>query len=152
MDHYNHISHSLQKTPWSMIMETDHPPCTSTNTKDNNASTNPQQEKRHRCIFDLPPSFFDSCHLLSSPHSSLTSISEPVDNSNDSTAETLEVPENDEKTSQKDVVVTPRWTCNTCKVEFESLQDQRSHFKSDIHRFNVNRIPCLSFSFLINRV
>jgi hypothetical protein len=152
MDHYNHISHSLQKTPWSMIMETDHPPCTSTNTKDNNASTNPQQEKRHRCIFDLPPSFFDSCHLLSSPHSFLTSISEPVDNSNDSTAETLEVPENDEKTSQKDVVVTPRWTCNTCKVEFESLQDQRSHFKSDIHRFNVNRIPYLSFSFLINRV
>ncbi|KAG6403249.1 hypothetical protein SASPL_135466 [Salvia splendens] len=24
-----------------------------------------------------------------------------------------------------------RWSCNTCKAEFESLQDQRYHFKSD---------------------
>ncbi|ERN19487.1 hypothetical protein AMTR_s00069p00197120 [Amborella trichopoda] len=30
-----------------------------------------------------------------------------------------------------------RWSCNTCKSEFESLEEQRSHFKSDIHRFNV---------------
>lgn len=29
------------------------------------------------------------------------------------------------------------WTCNTCRVEFDSLHDQRSHFKSDIHRFNI---------------
>lgn len=30
-----------------------------------------------------------------------------------------------------------RWSCNTCKAEFESLHDQRSHFKSDIHRLNI---------------
>ncbi|KAG5251477.1 ankyrin repeat and zinc finger domain-containing protein [Salix suchowensis] len=34
-------------------------------------------------------------------------------------------------------VTIPRWTCNTCKAEFDSLQDQRFHFKSDIHRINV---------------
>ncbi|CAN6466494.1 unnamed protein product [Victoria cruziana] len=33
-----------------------------------------------------------------------------------------------------------RWSCNTCRVEFESLEDQRSHFKSDFHRLNVKLI------------
>ncbi|KAH7434578.1 hypothetical protein KP509_06G024000 [Ceratopteris richardii] len=33
-----------------------------------------------------------------------------------------------------------KWTCNTCnKIEFSSLEEQRSHFKSDLHRFNVKR-------------
>ncbi|KAG9139521.1 hypothetical protein Leryth_019242, partial [Lithospermum erythrorhizon] len=30
-----------------------------------------------------------------------------------------------------------RWSCNICKADFDSLIDQRSHFKSDFHRFNV---------------
>ena len=30
-----------------------------------------------------------------------------------------------------------RWSFNTCKAEFDSLLYQRSHFKSDFHRFNV---------------
>ncbi|KAA8515953.1 hypothetical protein F0562_019132 [Nyssa sinensis] len=41
----------------------------------------------------------------------------------------------DEQHSTKTVL--QRWSCNTCKAEFDSLQDQRSHFKSDIHRFNI---------------
>ncbi|KAK7204067.1 hypothetical protein BZA70DRAFT_268480 [Myxozyma melibiosi] len=29
--------------------------------------------------------------------------------------------------------------CNTCDLDTESLEDQRAHFKSDLHRFNVKR-------------
>ncbi|KAM4094473.1 hypothetical protein ACB094_06G198300 [Castanea mollissima] len=108
----------------------------SATTTDRNTN-NHQQEKRHRSIFELPPQFFDSCHVLSSLHSSIASISESLDNTKISAAETLDDPIKDENASKNVAVVAPRLTCNTCKAEFESLQDQRSHFKSDIHRFNV---------------
>ncbi|XP_050912288.1 uncharacterized protein LOC127127202 isoform X2 [Lathyrus oleraceus] len=83
----------------------------------------PSQEKRHRSIFELPSNYFDSCRLLPSPHSSISDL-----NANH---ETLQSPSTDA------VVLGTRLTCNTCKAQFDSLQDQRSHFKSDIHRFNV---------------
>lgn len=39
-------------------------------------------------------------------------------------------------------------TCLVCGVVFASLDEQRSHFKSDWHRLNVRRklknLPCLS--------
>ncbi|KAG6669672.1 ankyrin repeat and zinc finger domain-containing protein 1 isoform X1 [Carya illinoinensis] len=120
-------------------MATGPPPTLTTkinNTRETNR-TDPQQEKRHRSIFDLPPDFFDSCHLLSSPHSSLTPICEHLDNPNSSAPETLDFPQDGANAPKNVVLATPRWTCNTCKGEFDSLQDQRSHFKSDIHRFNV---------------
>ncbi|CAL0328134.1 unnamed protein product [Lupinus luteus] len=92
------------------------------------STTTPSQEKRHRSIFELPHNFFDSSLLLHSPHS-LLSDHHFLDSHN-VTLQTLEP-------SQNDVVSAHRWTCNTCKAQFDSLQDQRSHFKSDIHRFNV---------------
>ncbi|KAL5792552.1 hypothetical protein ACOSP7_001146 [Xanthoceras sorbifolium] len=99
-------------------------------------TTTATQEKRHRSIFDLPPNFFDSCRLLSS---TATSVSETNGGFEDSARETLDETDDFEKEerSSKSGVALSRWTCNTCKTEFESLQDQRSHFKSDIHRFNV---------------
>ncbi|XP_004492649.1 uncharacterized protein [Cicer arietinum] len=97
-------------------------PCTSRMT--------PSQEKRHRSIFELPSNFFDSCRLLPSPHSS-------VPDHYNATLQTLQLPSNDVDDIQNSVVSAPRLTCNTCKAQFDSLQDQRSHFKSDIHRFNV---------------
>ncbi|KAK9273458.1 hypothetical protein L1049_018268 [Liquidambar formosana] len=88
-----------------------------------------QQEKRHRSIFDVPSDFFDSCRLLPSPSSI---ISELVETS------TLNDDEDEEKVEQSTKIAgLSRWSCNSCKAEFESLQDQRSHFKSDLHRFNV---------------
>ncbi|KAL5058415.1 hypothetical protein RYX36_030019 [Vicia faba] len=83
----------------------------------------PSQEKRHHSIFELPQNYFDSCRLLPSPHSSVSDLY--------ANHETLQLPSNDA------VVLGTRLTCNTCKAQFDSLQDQRSHFKSDIHRFNV---------------
>lgn len=32
-----------------------------------------------------------------------------------------------------------RWTCKSCASVFLSLEQQRSHFKSDFHRLNVSR-------------
>lgn len=80
--------------------------------------------KLPRSIYDLTADFFDSCRLLNpsvrlGPLVSLIPAFDPEDK------------------SSKDGVILDRWTCNTCKIEFVSLQDQRSHFKSDIHRLNV---------------
>ncbi|PPD87517.1 hypothetical protein GOBAR_DD15571 [Gossypium barbadense] len=88
----------------------------------------------HRSIFDLPVNFFDSCRLLSP---SLTSVFEPLSISENYSSENPHSTDDREEKSTKTGVFFPRWTCNTCKAEFDSLQDQRSHFKSDIHRFNV---------------
>ncbi|AES79982.1 ankyrin repeat and zinc finger protein [Medicago truncatula] len=78
------------------------------------------QEKLHNSIFQLPPNFFDSCHFLPSPH-----------------LETLQPPSNHFDHIQNAVVSGSRLTCNTYKAQFDSFQDQCSHLKSDIHRFNV---------------
>ncbi|KAM7277404.1 hypothetical protein ACFE04_019270 [Oxalis oulophora] len=97
-----------------------------------------EQEKRHRSIFDVPANFFDGCRLISpsalSSFSSTAAI-EPLPVHEISGTECLD--EINEDDVSKNGVVLHRMTCNTCKAEFESLQEQRSHFKSDIHRFNV---------------
>ncbi|XP_052192968.1 uncharacterized protein LOC127801677 isoform X2 [Diospyros lotus] len=95
-----------------------------------------KEEKRPRSIFDLPPDFFDSCLLLQSPISSVEPSSQV------SEIETLgEEADKHQQPSQSGATTKTssisRWSCNTCKAEFESLDDQRSHFKSDFHRFNV---------------
>jgi len=37
------------------------------------------------------------------------------------------------------VGVLERWTCKGCAAVFHSLDQQRAHFKSDFHRFNMKR-------------
>ncbi|KAI3416795.1 ANK_REP_REGION domain-containing protein [Psidium guajava] len=109
-------------------------------------STSPSPEKRHRPVFELPPEFFDSCVLLQSPHSSLSTTAAGAaaalvlpSQTEASLASDLETPEDSREggKGRADGVALARWTCNTCKAEFESLLDQRSHFKSDFHRLNV---------------
>lgn len=88
------------------------------------------EHKQPRSIFDLTADFFDSCRLSNPSETQSTYLRlEPVE-------------EEAEEKLTKNGVVLDRWTCNTCKIEFVSLQDQRSHFKSDIHRLNVT---CLFF-------
>ncbi|XP_047335166.1 ankyrin repeat and zinc finger domain-containing protein 1-like [Impatiens glandulifera] len=81
----------------------------------------PESRRRHS-LFSLPQDFFDLCRLL---HSGTTVpvLDDGVLNG-ERGIDTINSPIN-------------RWSCNTCKEDFESLHDQRSHFKSDIHRFNV---------------
>ncbi|KAH9620878.1 hypothetical protein KSS87_022611 [Heliosperma pusillum] len=101
-----------------------------------------QTDKRPRSIFDLPENFFDSCRLLPPGKHLIPTAAAAADD------ETLISPavekidqlnnnNNINSSSSSSSNVMSRWSCNTCKAEFESLFDQRSHFKSDIHRFNV---------------
>lgn len=100
-----------------------------------NSEQQNQPKKLHRSIFELPSDFFDSCRLLESPSTSSTAfipeIATTATINNDNTVEL------EDSTKDKNVSSSERWTCNTCKSSFESLLDQRSHFKSDFHRFNV---------------
>ncbi|XP_021825982.1 ankyrin repeat and zinc finger domain-containing protein 1 isoform X1 [Prunus avium] len=111
------------------------PPRTATTTATH--ATAKTQVKRPRSIFDVPANFFDSCELLQS--SSLSTVSTSETSTYNSAVETLDdsEPERNEENRSQNAVGAPRWTCNTCKAEFDSLEDQRAHFKSDIHRFNV---------------
>ncbi|MFS7932643.1 putative transcription factor C2H2 family [Helianthus anomalus] len=86
-----------------------------------------------RSIFELPSEFFDSCRLLES--SSTAFIPELATTATINKENNLE--EEEESTKDKSVSSSEKWTCNTCKSSFESLLDQRSHFKSDFHRINV---------------
>ncbi|XP_057499445.1 uncharacterized protein LOC130783700 [Actinidia eriantha] len=90
-----------------------------------------KEERRHRSIFDVQSDFFDSCRLLQSPNSS----PEPFETSANETLGEEVV--DDERYIAATLRSVSRWSCNTCMAEFKSLQDQRSHFMSDIHRFNV---------------
>ncbi|XP_057980286.1 uncharacterized protein LOC131166070 [Malania oleifera] len=103
---------------------------------ENCSNTSQRQDTRYTSIFSLPADFFNSCRLLP-PHFPLSSssFSEPRDSSATSTIETQG--EDSYKDPDSENAALSRWSCNTCKVEFESLNDQRSHFKSDFHRFNV---------------
>lgn len=98
-----------------------------------------QVEKKNYSIFEVALDFFDSCRLLESPLSTvadafpalptLKTLGEPA-------AEVfLEEEEEDRESKKNDAV--QRFSCSTCRATFESLQDQRSHFKSDFHRFNI---------------
>lgn len=132
----------------------------------------PDEPQRRRSIFELPQDFFDSCHLLRSPSASISDYTSKlsIQNFDDAVEESKPDEEiisnnndvdvnNSSSYKNNNVNVTQRWSCNTCKVEFESLQDQRSHFKSDIHRFNVlfslpfyfSNIFCFNFVCNFNR-
>ncbi|PIA49857.1 hypothetical protein AQUCO_01300538v1 [Aquilegia coerulea] len=93
-----------------------------------------QQQQNSRSIFDLPSNFFDSCRLLSSSTSTPSTQFESFETTTINEESSIE--EKNNKVEEENVFV-PSWSCHTCKSDFDSLQDQRSHFKSDFHRFNV---------------
>ncbi|CAO2834943.1 unnamed protein product [Amaranthus hypochondriacus] len=108
----------------------------------------PQTDKKRRSIFEVPANFFDSCCLL--PPSNLLQYQLPSPFSAISFVEDEETltshhrdDEDKEMNSSANFITSTsnhsmnRLSCNTCKSEFCSLLDQRSHFKSDLHRFNV---------------
>lgn len=104
-----------------------------------------QREQISRSLFDLPSDFFESCRLLLFQHSSDIPKEDPSpspqlgSDGTFATAEGVAVGEESKLNVEEEKVKgsIQRWTCNTCKLELESLQDQRFHFKSDIHRLNI---------------
>ncbi|CAM0903267.1 unnamed protein product [Alopecurus aequalis] len=96
------------------------------------AATPTPEKKPPRSLFDLPPDFFDS-YVLHRTHPALApSPAEPSEPSRPAPA-----PSQQPQQQQPPEAAGFRWTCNTCGAEFESLQEQREHFKSDLHRLNV---------------
>ncbi|KAF9614664.1 hypothetical protein IFM89_019792 [Coptis chinensis] len=100
----------------------------------NNNKNQSEPSYKSRSVFDLPPNFFDSCRLFHHNESSYLTL---FDNDSFEPSTTTTTAINEEQVVEEEKVFVPRWSCNTCKVEFESLDEQRSHFKSDFHRFNV---------------
>ncbi|KAI3504340.1 hypothetical protein L1887_32933 [Cichorium endivia] len=98
-------------------------------TSDANSDEQNEYKRRKYSIFELPSNFFDSCRFTE-----LLPTPELTNNLATTTGNTVEerdlAQENNASSSE-------RWTCNTCKTSFESLHDQRSHFKSDFHLFNI---------------
>ncbi|CAN6268979.1 unnamed protein product [Urochloa humidicola] len=87
-------------------------------------------EKRPpRSLFDLSSEYFDSSVLLRAHPSTAPSAVEP--------SEPSRATPTTQQQQQPSEAAGFRWTCNTCASEFESLQEQREHFKSDLHRLNV---------------
>ena len=82
-----------------------------------------------RSLFDLPSDFFDSYVLFRSHPALAPSTAEPSEPSRPAPAPLQQ--------QQPPEAAGFRWTCNTCAGEFDSLQEQREHYKSDLHRLNV---------------
>ncbi|KAK4418746.1 Ankyrin repeat and zinc finger domain-containing protein 1 [Sesamum alatum] len=113
-------------------------------TKDRPTKPQPRKQykqedtKRQRSVFEVPSDFFDSCRLLDSPLSSLPDTDAHQENAlRQSNAEKEIIEDSNNDSNSNGAKAMQRWSCNTCKAEFESLQDQRFHFKSDLHRFNI---------------
>ncbi|XP_011090984.1 ankyrin repeat and zinc finger domain-containing protein 1 [Sesamum indicum] len=124
------------------------PPATATTIPPRDRPTKPQPKKqykqddsnRHCSIFQVSSDFFDSCRLLDSPLSSLPLPDADLSQENALRQPNLEkeiIDNSNNDTDGNGSKAMQRWSCNTCKAEFESLQDQRFHFKSDLHRFNI---------------
>ncbi|KAI3693240.1 hypothetical protein L6452_33072 [Arctium lappa] len=80
-------------------------------------------KRRSYAVFEVPSNFFDFFRFVE--WISTTSATENTLDERDAAEE-------------KNFSCSQRFTCNTCNSSFESLHDQRFHFKSDFHRFNVN--------------
>ncbi|KAM0841686.1 hypothetical protein ACQ4PT_058868 [Festuca glaucescens] len=93
------------------------------------AAAAPPEKKAPRSLFDLPSDFFESYVLLRAHPAFAPSPAEPSEPSRPAS-----VPAQQQQPTE---AAGLRWTCNTCGAEFESLQEQREHFKSDLHRLNV---------------
>ncbi|KAL6651241.1 hypothetical protein ACP70R_010166 [Stipagrostis hirtigluma subsp. patula] len=91
------------------------------------------EKKPPRSLFDIPSDFFDLSVLLRAHPSSAPSAAEPSAPSRPP-APPAPAPQ------QPSEAAGFRWTCNTCAAEFDSLLEQREHFKSDLHRLNVKLI------------
>ncbi|KAJ0483682.1 putative transcription factor C2H2 family [Helianthus annuus] len=100
-----------------------------------------EHKRRHYSIFKLPSNIITSFRLIEllSP-SSTTALNNTSD----------EI----QTASEKNVIIhtTDRLTCNTCNYSFHSLHDQRSHFQSDFHRFNVIPLNLIVILYFVNHV
>ncbi|KAF3935989.1 hypothetical protein ABW20_dc0105292 [Dactylellina cionopaga] len=87
--------------------------------------------KRPLYAFDLPRDLLSSLTVKGSGQD-LAPIAEPQDN--DTSTSDVEPRE-----SSKEPDPTAGMSCTLCGVKSKTVQDQRSHARSDVHRFNMKR-------------
>lgn len=107
------------------------PPLAAGSSSTSQMAAQPPEKRPPRSLFELPSDFFDSSVLLRAHPSTAPSVVEPSEPSRPPPPPTTQQ-------QQLSEAAGSRWTCNTCAAEFESLQEQREHFKSDLHRLNVS--------------
>ncbi|GKE11567.1 ankyrin repeat and zinc finger domain-containing protein 1 [Tanacetum coccineum] len=91
-----------------------------------NSGEQNKPKRRKYSIFEIKSSFSCLTELLSTPK--LTT--------NAAAPSKTAVEESSAAEEESNVGCSERWACNTCELSFECLHDQRSHFKSDFHRFS----------------
>ncbi|KAK9068270.1 hypothetical protein SSX86_012381 [Deinandra increscens subsp. villosa] len=85
-----------------------------------------KHKRRSYSIFEVRSNFFELCRFV-----------ELISSSSRTTTTGNASDDGEAAEEESNIGYTERWTCNTCEYSFDSLHDQRSHFKSDFHRFNI---------------
>jgi hypothetical protein len=103
----------------------------------------PPASSKPKSLLDAPDTFFDTSSLLldhlpsASPGYGPSAIAHQTSASASAQPPPPRDPSSQNQTPPE--LTMTRWSCTTCHaMEFSSLDDQRSHFKSDFHRFNVS--------------
>lgn len=108
---------------------------------------------RPTSLFEVPHSYFDAAVVLWGEQSIITGQNSGSDGFHSIFQLKQSQPsslESEKGNLQEETLVTMgadsgigkmnRWTCSACGIlDFTSLEDQRSHFKSDFHRLNIKR-------------
>lgn len=96
--------------------------------------------KRRRCpLFEFPPAFWEACkteqgsdvNLLNSTSNRKSEDSQNAEQSNPSTSPVA--------SDTNKLTVAESATCASCDIKFDSFLQQRSHFRTDWHKYNVQR-------------
>lgn len=96
--------------------------------------------KRRRCrLFEFPPAFWEACkteqgsdvNLLNSTSNRKSEDGQTVEQSTPSTPPIA--------SDMNKLTVAESATCAFCDVKFDSFVQQRSHFRTDWHKYNVQR-------------
>ncbi|KAI7755438.1 hypothetical protein M8C21_015903 [Ambrosia artemisiifolia] len=101
---------------------------------DSNKQNKPKPIYYYYSIFQLPSNLISSLPFIEllSPSQHTSSSTTPNDNNNNNNNTSLQF----QTTKEKNINYTEKRTCNN-NYSFDSLHDQRSHFKSDFHRLNI---------------
>ncbi|KAG0631511.1 hypothetical protein M758_1G259600 [Ceratodon purpureus] len=100
-------------------------------------------------LFTSPQGFFDGA-LLFTHRAQATAIPKPVSDSDlglglqglhlqEKPQEPVSGSDDADSKVGAEEVLLQSWNCHGCRAVFQSLEEQRAHFKSDFHKFNVKR-------------
>lgn len=98
-------------------------------------------------LFTAPHGFFDSALLFTHRHDALAQPLPPspllgLGFQRLQLRDGIDVSSSLDQAPAASESLLQSWACHGCRAVFQSLEEQRAHFKSDFHKFNVNYVPC----------